>query len=258
MVTPEIGLSMLFCLGEPFSIMTERITDAETTYIEIVDEGYHSLDKKRVALLKDLGKSHGLKYMVHAPFAGMNIALSSKPLLNAMLRRLKRSIINASALDCKTWVFHPGLRTGISMFYPKADWTRNLESVRILFNFARDYGVEAAIENVVDPFIIRKIKDFRRFFREVYEDVGLTLDIGHANIIGQLDDFLMEFSDRIVHIHAHDNHGKKDQHLGIGYGNVDWKRVASLLKRMCYDKIVTIETVEHVNRSMQKMRNLLL
>jgi sugar phosphate isomerase/epimerase len=238
--------------------MTERISDAKTIYVEIVDEGYHSLDKKRVSILKDIGKSYGLRYTVHAPFAGMNIAVSSKSLLNAMLRRLKRSITNANALNCKTWIFHPGLKTGISMFYPKADWTRNLESVRILFKYARNYGVEAAIENVTDPFIVRRVKDFKRFFREVHEDVGLALDIGHANIVGQLDGFLIDFPDRIIHIHAHDNYGKRDQHLGIGYGNVDWKKVASLLKRMRYDKIVIIESVKHLNKSIQKMRKLLI
>ncbi len=256
MTVPEIGLSTLFCLGEPFNTMIERISDAETTYIEIVDEGYHSLDKKRVAILRDLRKAYGLTYTVHAPFAGMNIALSSKPLLNAMLKRLKRSIMNASALDCRAWVFHPGLRTGISMFYPKADWNSNLKSVRILFKYARDYGVEAVLENIADPFVVSEIKDFKRVFHEVYQDMGLALDIGHANIVGQLDDFLMELSDRIIHIHAHDNNGKRDQHLGIGYGNVDWKRVVNLLKRMRYDKIVIVESIEHVSRSIKKMRNL--
>lgn len=257
MTSPEIGLSMLFCLGEPFGTMTKLISDVKITYIEIVDEGYHSLNKKRVSKLKDLQNSYGLRYTVHAPFAGINIGISSKPLLNAMLKRLKRSIVNASDLGCKTWIFHPGLKTGISMFYPKSDWIRNLESVRTLYRYVRDHGMEAAVENVSGPFIVRKIEGFKRFFHELHEDVGLTLDIGHANIEGQLDGFLTEFSDRLVHIHAHDNYGKKDQHLGIGCGNVDWKRVASLLKRIRYHKIVIIESVENVKKSMQKMRSIL-
>ena len=92
MVKPEIGLSMLYCLGEPFQKMTEHLTKAETAYIEIVDDGFHTLNKQRVSILKSIGESYGLKYSVHAPFADINIASPSKPMLKAMLKRLEKSI----------------------------------------------------------------------------------------------------------------------------------------------------------------------
>jgi hypothetical protein len=46
MVKPKIGLSMLYCLGEPFKKMTERLRKLEMDYIEIVDEGFHALNKR--------------------------------------------------------------------------------------------------------------------------------------------------------------------------------------------------------------------
>jgi sugar phosphate isomerase/epimerase len=256
-VRPKIGLSMLYCLGEPFEKMVERIPKAETAYIEIVDDGYHTLDKRRVSMLKEVGESYGLKYSVHAPFGGINIALQSKPLLNATMRRLKTSMANAGELGCKTWVFHSGMRSGISMFYPGLDWTTNLESVRVLLKFARDLGLEPVVENVMDVFLLVKVDEFKRFYEEIDEDIHLVLDTGHANIYGQVQDFFNEFPDKIVHVHAHDNHGKIDQHLGIGYGNIDWEKVADLLKKMCYDKTIIIESVEHVEESRQKLERLL-
>ncbi len=259
MVKPKIGLSTLYCLSEPFKKMTESILKADTTYIEIVDEGFHALNRQRVSTLKNIGESYGLKYTVHAPFADINIASPSKPLLNTMLKRLEKSILYASALNCQIWVFHPGLKTGISMFYPGKEWIQNLKTSRLLFEFAADHGVEAAIENVPEPFpfIMKNVEDFKRFYSEINENIGLVLDIGHANINQQIESFLTTFADKIVHMHAHDNYGKNDQHLGIGHGNVNWKKVAKLLRRISYDKIVIIESVEHIKDGIHKLRQLL-
>ena len=260
MVKPKIGLSTLYCLGEPFKKMTECILKANTTYIEIVDEGFHALNKRRVQILNELAASYTLKYTVHAPFADINIASPSKPLLNTMLKRLKKSILYASALNCQAWVFHPGLKTGISMFYPGKEWIQNLKTSRLLFKFAAEYGVEAAIENVPEPFpfIMKNTEDFKRFYSEVNENINLVLDIGHAHINKQIESFLTTFADKIVHMHAHDNYGKSDRHLGIGYGNVNWEKVANLVQEISYDKIITIESVEHVDESVHRLKRLLV
>jgi sugar phosphate isomerase/epimerase len=257
MVKPEIGLSMLYCLGEPFRKMAEQIAKAKTTYIELVDDGLHALDKKRVAALNSIKQSYDTKYTVHAPFVGINIALPSSPLLNATLKRMKKSIVNAGALDCEMWVFHPGLKTATSMFYPGMDWVRNLDSVRLLFRFARDHGVKTCVENIMEAFVMKNVEEFKRFYSEVDEEIGLALDTGHANVVGQLEGFLAEFSDKIVHVHAHDNHGESDEHLGVGYGNIDWNMVAERLRRAFFDKVVIVESVEHIEESMQTLRRLL-
>jgi len=249
---------MLYCLGESFNKMTERLRKLETAYLEIVDEGFHALNKQRVSILKNIRESYGLKYSVHAPFADINIASPSKLILKAMLRRLKKSITYANDLDAYMWVFHPGLKTGVSMFYPSRNWFQNLKTTRLLSKFARDRGVEAAIENVPEPFpfIMKSVEDFTKFYGEVDEDIGLVLDIGHANIKGQVETFLTTFADKIVHIHAHDNYGKNDRHLGIGYGTTDWKKVVNLLRRTSYNKTVIVESLDHVEESVQKLKQL--
>jgi sugar phosphate isomerase/epimerase len=258
MVKPKIGLSMLYCLGEPFKRMTKRLVKTGTVYVEIIDDGFHELNRQRVSALKNIGGSYGLKYSVHAPFADINIASPSKPILKATLKRLEKSIVCAHGLNAYVWIFHPGLRTGISMFYPGTDWLQNIKTARSLFKVASDYGVKIAMENVPEPypFLMKSVEDFNKFYDEIDADIDLILDIGHANINGQIELFLKTFSDKIVHIHAHDNDGKSDQHLGIGYGNLDWKSIANML-RISYDKVVIIESVEHVQESVQKLKQLL-
>ena len=258
MVKPEIGLSMLCRLGEPFKKMTEHILKAGTAYIEVVDDGFHSLNKRRVSMLRNIGESHGLKYSVHAPFADINIASPSKPILKATLKRLEKSIADAGSLNAYVWIFHSGLKTGVSMFYPGVDWLQNLKTTRLLFKVASDYGVRLAIENVPEPypFLMKSVEDFTRFYEEVSEDIGLVFDVGHANLNGQIERFLTVFADKIVHVHAHDNQGKEDQHLGVGYGAIDWKNVANLFRKISYDKTVIIESIVHVEESMNKLKQL--
>jgi len=144
----KVGVSMLYCLGEPFNRMVKRLGTIETRYVEILDDGTHELDKKRVAQLKEAAKSYGLDYSLHAPFADINIASPIKPMLNTAMKRLKQSIANASAMDAKLWVFHPGQLTGIGQFYPGADFKQNSQSIQQLYAAAEEYGVNIALENM--------------------------------------------------------------------------------------------------------------
>ncbi len=64
----KVGVSMLYCLGEPFNRMVKRLGTMNTRYIEILDDGTHELDKKRVATLKEAAKSYSLEYSLHATF----------------------------------------------------------------------------------------------------------------------------------------------------------------------------------------------
>ncbi len=259
MSKPKIGLSMLYTLSEPFSTMIKHLATVKTPYIEIVDDGAHTLNKTRVQTLNETAKSYGLTYTLHSPFADINIASPSKPILNASLKRLKQSMAFANALNAKLWVFHPGMKTGISSFYPGEDWKQNIQSIRLLHKTAEEYNVQIALENLPEPFpfTMKGIDDFERFYKETNLDLGLVLDVGHANISKQTYRFLRAFKDKIVHIHVSDNMGESDQHLGIGYGKINWQQLAQTLKEIAYDKIVMLETIEHVKESLQKITQLL-
>jgi len=257
LTAPKIGLSMLYTFGEAFEKMVEEIPKMHTRYIELIDDGPHALDKQRVAALRGVSESYDVEFSVHAPFTGINIVLQDKTLLSATLKRLKESIINSAALSCKLWVFHPGTKTVHSMFDPDAEWVKNLENARLLWKLAGEHSMRVAIENIMEPCVLRSVGEFQRFYEEVSEDVGLVLDTGHANLSGEVDSFLRELPDKLVHVHAQDNFGERDQHLGIGYGNINWENFASLLKKASFDGIVIVESVEHIDESMQKLRHLL-
>lgn len=255
MTKSKIGLSMLFCLGKPFSSLVKNLRIVNVSYVEILDEGLHRLNAKRVETIRKIAKSKGFELTLHAPFVDINIASPNPVLRRVILRQLEKSILYASRLECRLWVFHPGKRTGVSEFYPGLDWRLNLESMRYLLEVAGRHGVEISMENVPEPFpfLMKSVDDFSRFYNDFDGDIGLTLDIGHANINHQILEFVQRFPKRIVHIHASDNDGKYDFHRGIGYGNVDWEKVASAVKKSKYDNIIILESVDHVEESLQKL-----
>ena len=254
----KIGLSTLFCLGKPFPSLLKHLRKVDVRHVEIVDEGLHSLNSRRVKALKRVAQSKDLDVAVHAPFAGINIAVPSPVLRRTILKRLKKSIFYSGQLDCRLWLFHPGLETGVSHFYPGLDWQLNLDSVRALLRVAKEHGVTIAIENVPEPypFIMKSVQDFSLFYDELDDDIGLVLDVAHANLDRQIRDFIRQFSEKIVHMHVSDNDGAYDLHLGIGYGSIDWESVAKAVKEAKYDNVIMLESIECVEESLQTLRKL--
>ena len=255
---PEIGLSMLFCLGEPFTSLLKHLREVDVRHVEIVDEGSHALNSRRIKSLRKVAEAHDLDFVVHAPFAGINIAVPSPVLRRTILKRLEKSIFYAGQLDCRLWLFHPGLQTGVSHFYPGRDWQLNLDSVRALLKIGRKEGVEIAIENVPEPypFVMKNVQDFSRFYNELDDDIGMVLDVAHANLNRQIQDFVRQFPEKIVNIHVSDNDGVHDSHLGIGYGTIDWESVAKEIKKAEYGNVIMLESIEHVEESLETLRKL--
>ncbi len=258
MTQAKIGLSMLYTLGEPFTKMIKRLSNMPTEYIEIVDDGLHTLNKKRAALIAEAAKSTDKKFTLHAPFADINIASPSKPMLKASLKRLTQSISYANTINAELMVIHPGSKTGISMFYPEADWKQNVQSLKVLRKTADDYGVKLAIENLPEKygFLMNSPVAFQRLYKETNLHFAITLDFGHANLEKQIEPFLTEMSNQLVHLHVSDNFGEVDQHLGIGYGTINWRNIVSTLKKNDFKGTVMAEVVEHVEESVQKLRQL--
>jgi len=180
-------------------------------------------------------------------------------MLNAAIKRLKQSMAYANELDAKVWVFHPGALTGISQFYPGAEWKQNSESIQELYKAAEEYGLNIALENLPGKywFLMHKPEEFMRFYRETSLPIGIALDLGHANLEAQIEPFFKLLADKIVHIHASDNDGSDDEHLGIGQGKIDYDWLKQTINKMGYGKAVIIESTTSIPESIQKLKQLL-
>ena len=259
MFKPRIGVSMLYMLSEPFNSMVKQLGNSETPYVEVVDDGYHTLSKRRVQVLNEAAVSFGLKDSVHAPFADINVASPSKSMLKASMKRLRQSMNYASDLNAYLWVFHPGGKSGISSFYPGADWKQNAASIAELNETAKDLGLKIAMENLPEKhnFLMKTPQDFCTFYGETgLDDIGVVLDTGHAHLEGQIEPFLKQLPRRIAHVHVSDNHGVIDEHLGLGYGAIDWEQFGKMLKAADFSGTILVESVFNVEETLQKLKRL--
>jgi sugar phosphate isomerase/epimerase len=258
MVKPEIGLSMLYCLDKPFKQVLNCLPDLNVKHVELTDEGLHALTKTRIKKLKEIANNHDLDFVVHAPWAAVNIATISPVLRRAVLKRLRQSLVLSGQLGCRLWLFHPGFQSGLDSFYPGKDWQLNLDSVRSLLNLARQENVTMAIENMPEPFpaLMKSVDDFHRFYQDLNDDISMVLDVAHANLNNQINDFIQQFPEKIIHMHLSDNQGTSDQHLGIGYGKLDWQSLAKAVKKTQYNKLLMIESTDHPQESIQYLNRL--
>lgn len=254
----DLGVSTLFCLHKPFEEALTDIVFTGTECIELTDEGLHALTQLRVERLLELKASYGLRYALHAPFADINIAAYDAFVRETVLRRLEASIRWASALGVEALVFHPGAKGAMELFYPGIAWRMNLESVRRLLKFARDYGVSAMIENVPEPFpfLLKSVEDFERFYDEVGLDVMMVLDIAHASLRGETEEFIRRFRGRMGHIHVSDNLGGSDEHLQLGEGSIDWEKTMAAVKASRFEGWVVVESFNGVGESLRLLERL--
>ena len=254
----ELAVSTLFCLQKPFEDALSKIVKAGSRRIEVVDAGPHTLTQSRVERLQELKASYGLSYSVHAPFTDVNLSADDGYVRNAILERLEASIRWASELG-EILVFHPGNSTAVERLSPGSAWEINLESVERLLSYAEDYGVKALIENVPEPFpyVLKSVEDFAMFFDEIGADIGMVLDVAHANLRGEALEFIRRFGDRIEHVHVSDNDGDSDAHLRVGEGSIDWGRTMEALRESPFDGWVTVESYHGVEESLELLGPLL-
>lgn len=258
----RIGLSLLFCLNKPLRSALRDISQIEMDHLEIVDEGLHELDREKVELIRKFVMERNLSLSVHAPFADINIASTSPSIRSAVMRRLKRSIRLSARLNPEYWIFHPGVRSAISDIVPELDWRINLDSVHELLKEAKQYGMRISIENTprTFPFLLKCLEDFERFFMELGDEgmeLGFTLDVGHANIGGELDEMIRSLRKRIVHTHLHDNNGDRDSHLGIGFGKINWPKLIGDLMDIGYNGALVVESIADIEKSINTLRKLI-
>jgi sugar phosphate isomerase/epimerase len=79
------------------------------------------------------------------------------------------------------------------------------------------------------------------------ENVGLCLDIGHLWSFGQStpEMWLETLGDFIGQFHLHDNDRTFDQHVGMGYGSIDFSPVWGYIQSRKQDPpVVTLEPHE--------------
>jgi len=117
-------------------------------------------------------------------------------------------------------------------------------AMRELCKFAKTKNVALMLENVpTGDFGTGGIGNYSAVVESVPQ-LKAHVDIAHAFIEGGMERirlYLTRFSERLAHVHIHDNHGELDEHLPLGAGAIDFKKVVRWLKEIEYNGTITFE-----------------
>ncbi|WP_456418599.1 sugar phosphate isomerase/epimerase family protein [Methanocaldococcus infernus] len=239
----RFGISSLVFLPESLDSALNKITNKFGVW-EVVCEGNHYLDVKNIKLLRDAKEKYKVDIVVHAPFADLNPASMNYRVRELTINCIRDAIEGAYELDAELVVIHPGYIPELWKDLKEEVLDNNFSTILKLVEIAEDYGVKLGLENMPNfPGVLcQKAEELKNILNEIDSKyLGVTLDIGHANTVGNIEEFIDELRNKIIHIHIHDNNGERDEHLAIGEGKINFYRVLKKLVKIGYDKILTIE-----------------
>ena len=162
---------------------------------------------------------------------------------HAWILEAMREIRTAEKLGIDVINFHANLN---GMFYGekrKILLDNMVKSLREIVRYAEKLKIHVMLENVPLSNGIHDVVEFKYIVDSV-SSLFVHLDIPHAFTSGGMKsviDYINTFREKIVHIHWHDNHGRKDEHLPIGEGLIDHEKAVRALKDIYYDRTITLE-----------------
>jgi sugar phosphate isomerase/epimerase len=211
------------------------------------------LSAVRVAL-----DDHGLKVVGHTAYY-LPLCSPFESLRRAAVQELKMCLEAFAQLGAQWMNLHPDRQA--PLHDRKFIIDRNLQSIRELLTTAQELGVGLMIENLPGNFnTARQVSELL----EPLPELGLHLDIGHANLLVELnstDELLAAYGKRLRHVHLHDNKGgNADLHLPLGSGTLETDHYVRSLQAVGYDETITLEVFtadpHHLAYSLQVLRQL--
>jgi sugar phosphate isomerase/epimerase len=256
---PLVGLSLLYhaLASKPFeSVLNEMRRDfkkyEKPDFWEVVDdEDYYPLSRERVKKLLEL-KDLGVRYTVHCPIKGINIASLNDEVRKKSISRLKLSIDYAAELDALVFILHPGLKPADEYLKKAKEYC--FDNLTLLYDYCKSYGIRIGIENTIDN-MLREPDDFYELYDETSIRFSIVFDGGHANLNNNVKEFILKLGRYFLVIHVHNNNGNYDEHLAVDNGNIDWKFVIKEMNKINFNGYYVVEVSEKPFESIKWLKS---
>jgi len=167
----------------------------------------------------------------------LNLLHAEKSRRIEAMDEIKRALETAEQIPFRNLVVHLGERDDEWSPYTAEYAFTALEH---LGAFARPLGVHPLVENLFsEPTTPEHLVEILETGH--LNQIGVCLDLGHAHITVGVPEAIATLGGRIVQLHAHDNHGLKDEHLWPGDGSIDWPNVAVAINALSAPPAVVLE-----------------
>lgn len=191
-------------------------------------------------------KDCGLDVRIHAATVDINIASLNRGIRTESVKQMIQCGHYAESINANTITVHPGI---IGRNEPRLrKWALELavESVGEIIDAT---NVEVSVENmpVRGKFLANTVEELEMIQNET--GCSLTIDTGHGNTCGNLEEMLG--LKNISYCHLNDNDGVRDQHIALGDGTMD----LNLLKKID-TAIIELNNFDNVLKSKKVIDNL--
>jgi len=234
-----------------------------------------SLTKQQLTKLKTIADQYKIQFVVRCPHH-INTSINSTQLYHEIEKYLKiakalgsdrlmihpGSILNRLELDFDTSKQFKGkTRTelGIPETQIKAQFQQLIKNLQKIVLLSKKQEITIGLENNGEYYQFgSNLKEYQQILSLV-PGLKASISIGHANISGNnLYEYITTFKDKIINLDIHDNHGEKDEHLPIGDGNINFKKIFEALNHTeNLTLLVDTYTDEFVKRSLINLYQIL-
>ena len=217
---------------------------------------YTTLQQQIQTIVNDL-HSRGMSIICHLP-TFVSTADLTDSIRHASVQEMFQSLEVAAELGAQKVVLHPGHIGGLGVYVIETALAHANNSLAAIIEYAQKLGLCVCLENMfprcrafVEPGDFVDI--LQRFL-----NLKLTLDTGHANIGAKggrrILQFIKKFGHRIGHLHISDNFGERDDHIPLGSGVIDFKKIVRAIRRSGYDDTATLEIFSEDRRALVQSR----
>ncbi|WP_297213621.1 MULTISPECIES: sugar phosphate isomerase/epimerase family protein [Thermodesulfovibrio] len=233
------------------------IIQREKLNLEIYFDGVSldEIDKKAILRLKD-SLSYNPFLSFHGPFLDLSPGAVDPRVRDITIERFNQVLDIAEILYPKCIVFHSGYDKWKYAFKVNIWLEQSLFTWERILKKAESLKIKIAIENIFEeePESLKLLMD--KFSSPFF---GICFDTGHFNLFSKkaLEEWISTLGPFIFEFHLHDNNGGFDEHLSIGSGSFDFKKLFSLFDKRDYVYTIEAHNAEEVFKSIKKFNELI-
>jgi sugar phosphate isomerase/epimerase len=259
-MTSRIGISSGACTERPILDILPCIHRSGATAVEVGTPPRHfdPWQRDQITAVRRAFDTLGLRAVsIHAPFGGLlDLADSNPAHRHAAVSAILTAAHALKQLGGDVVVVHPS-----DLPRPSHGVDRHLAaclvSLQELSASCRHEDLTLAVESPLPHLVGGHPDEFGWLLRRLDDSVKVCLDTGHLALGGYWHRFLDVAQGRLVHVHANDNHGTRDDHLPPGDGQIDWREIAGTLRDAQFDGWIMLELRCHQGDAAEYFRHAL-
>jgi sugar phosphate isomerase/epimerase len=158
----------------------------------------------------------------------------------AAVREAEAALRIAARIPVQVLVLHLGTPAAMKAAGDNARGAA-VKSVEEIARIADPLGVRVAVE-VIPNDLSTPASLVSLLERDVEApNVGICLDFGHANLMGDVADAVETVGEHLITTHVHDNRGREDEHLVPYTGSIDWNAALVTMLKIGYEGTYLME-----------------